>query len=352
MYPFQMRLTFILCLLFLNSLLAQNNEFANIQANSQILRETKQKAFACYKTIVQDTTILGEKTDSYQIVKTKKNIYRVELFQSRQGDMVKVFKNGTHLKDLRLKDSELNFRTSNISLSKASQELQSVECYIGSKTYFINYDDSRPFVLHNHVQSRYYGQSEEFTKWYFRYANNFKIYPNFVLLDGYSVGKSYKITSFQLKANNAPYRKSDLLTGHLNESSYKVAPSGNLHITFGHRFTGSVIVMGTAYNYCITNLFISLARALLSSERTTLRINLPGHYNHYQETGLTKKLDIHYPTTSSDLKTLIEEEPFAFSRFFEKQKKYIENELKNEVEVLLKGQKVKTKKPKLILNIF
>lgn len=336
-------------LLIINTAFAQDNQFANKQANKQKLMETKSRSIGCYKTDHSANYKITKISKLKQLIESPEDSYEVILLNNNE---IQLYKNKGYYGSIDISEVNLNFRNGNIDIQTITDELKDIQCYYGAETYFIHYNDTKDFIFHNHVQSRFYGYSESFIQWYFSFANGFKNYPNYILLDGPSQGSIYEISLTQLEANTGPYRDADLLTGYLEDNSYKIAPSGNIHLSFGEKFNGKIFVMGTAYNYCTTNLILSIGRALISSKRSFLEIKFPGYFNHYQKLGLTSSLNIDIETQFNDIKTLKETDPNEFKRIFKLQKELIEKELNYEVEILIKGLKSKTNKPKLILNIY
>lgn len=332
-----------------STLFAQNIHRANVEANNQKAKELKENSLVCYIISASSrTTILDGYgfSQSYLIGKS-----RVEVNFTKEDDqLIASLNNDSNQVSFTL--GNLNFRTTNIRLSTLSDELKDVVCYFGKSTFFTHYNDSRDFVIHNHIQSRFYGHSEDFIKWYWRFANGFKNYPNLILLDGPSNTKNYEITTAVIEANTKPYRDADLLTGLLKLSNYKTAPSGNIHISFGAKFQGNITIMGTAYNYCTTNLFLSIARALVSSKRNSLILKLPGFYNHFQEIGLNSDLNITFSSEFNDIRTLKNNATKEFIDIFNAQKELIEKALNYQVEILLKNQVGKTDRPKLVVDIY
>jgi hypothetical protein len=250
----------------------------------------------------------------------------------------------------------LNFRQSQLDFSEAPFPLSTLSCFIGPKSFFYEHASDRDLFIHNHVQESFFRYDRGFS---FAYQKLWQKIPatfeHLVLSNAPLVSElSTAIEVEKVQSNLA--RLSDSFIEKNERTSYRLSPSGNIHLRLPRHYQGNIFITGTAFNYCLVNLLASLGRALLEADIRELPLFFVDDFIFFQKLGLTDQLHIKWPEGlySLEHKTLHylrKNAPSLYEKNFQQQKKIIESLLEEKIEIVRKGDHVNDpRKPRLVIH--
>lgn len=345
-------LFFIFLSLLHSSVFGQSSSILNSSINKKFnasIKESilKNNSLICYKNSSQFQVEVTKKSETDIRINIDNNKYNLKLVNRK----IKLSLNGKFLKNIKVKP-DISF-INKISLGKEDELSKYVSCYI-SHTLYEHKELGEQLLMDVHGQTEFYGDSKDYTHWYNRYLNSHEGFFSILSVKQSYLAKSNNVEPIQkLKELNS---QSDFYS-NLESSTKKLSPIGLLHLKFENKHFTKVRIMGGMYNYCITNMLFSIARAQVDASISEIQVELPAYYVSLQELGLNKSLSMKFSKTSGNslfinLGTLFNDYPDAFHKIFQGQKSYIEDLLNGEVEVLLRDDVAKTDKPTLRLSIL
>lgn len=124
-------------------------------------------------------------------------------------------------------------------------------------------------------------------------------------------------------------------------TQFVIAPLGHLHYELK---ADDLMIMGGYANMCITNTIFSLGRSLLGTKRKELNIILPIYMTYTQARGMVRELNISRLSGNRGwLKNLMDDDK-NLVKFQKKWKKYLEEALSYQIEVVFEEALPKTDK--------